>query len=64
MAFIRKQRKGKTDYYSVVENRRRGEKVTQKVLEYIGKDPSLERLAAAAKYWKVGTKARRKGAKR
>ena len=62
MAFIRKQRKGITDYYSVVESRRRNGKVTQKVLEYLGKDPSRKRLMEAKRYWKV--KAKRKGRRR
>ncbi len=58
MAFLRKQRKGNAVYYYIVQNRRRGGKVVQRVCEYLGRDPDPARLRAALKYWKVG--ARRK----
>jgi hypothetical protein len=56
MAFLRKQLKGKYDYYSVVESRRRNGKVTQKILEYLGRDPDPKRLKRAMEYWGVKTK--------
>ena len=56
MAFLRKQLKGNTYYYTIVESRRRNEKVTQKILEYLGRDPDPKRLKRALKYWGVGSK--------
>jgi hypothetical protein len=58
MAFLRARRIGKGTYYYILENRRRGSKVEQKTLEYLGRDPSPERLARALKYWRVGLKAK------
>ena len=54
MAFLRKQRKGKAVYFYIVQNRRRGGKVVQRVCEYLGRNPEPKRLAAALKYWRVG----------
>ncbi len=53
MAFLRVQKKESGNYYMVVENHRRGEKVVQKVLEYLGRDPDPKRLKRALKYWRV-----------
>jgi len=36
MAFIRSKRKGNRVYYYLVENRREGKKVRQKVIKYLG----------------------------
>jgi len=36
MAFIRAKRKGNRTYYYLVENRREGKRVRQKVLKYLG----------------------------
>ena len=36
MAFIRKKVRGKNTYYYIVENKREGNRVYQKVLYYIG----------------------------
>jgi len=36
MAFIRERRRGNRTYYYLVENRREGKKVRQKVLKYLG----------------------------
>ena len=62
MAFIRVLRRatGK-QYYYVVKSVRKGNKVTTKVLEYLGESPSRQRLAAAKAYWGVIKK--RKGGK-
>ena len=60
MAFLRKQRKGNAVYLYIVQNRRRGDKVRQRVCEYLGRSPSKARLAAAIKYWKVGAKTERR----
>jgi hypothetical protein len=55
--------KGRHYYYIVrgMRDRITG-KVHEKTLEYLGRDPDPKRLAAAMKYWKVGTKRKaRKG---
>ncbi len=39
MAFIRERRRGNRTYYYLVENRREGKKVRQKVLQYVGTQP-------------------------
>jgi len=39
MAFIRSKRIGNRVYYYLVENRREGKKVRQKVLKYLGTSP-------------------------
>ncbi len=49
MAFIRSKYKnvnGKKygPYYYLVENKRKGEKVRQKVLKYLGKDPNISEV--------------------
>ena len=56
MAFLRVQKKESGNYYMVVENHRRGEKVVQKVLEYLGRDPDHKKLKRALWYWRVGSK--------
>ncbi len=39
MAFVRTKRKGNRIYYYLVENRREGERVRQKVIKYLGAEP-------------------------
>ncbi len=56
MAFLRTKRVGKQTYYYIVENHRRGARVIQKTLEYLGRDPSPARLRRALKYWCVKEK--------
>jgi hypothetical protein len=56
MAFLRKQRKGRAVYYYIVQNRRRGGKVVQRVCEYLGRDPDPKRLKRALRYWGVKAK--------
>ena len=53
MAFLRKQRKGNAVYLYIVQNRRRGGKVVQRVCEYLGRDPDSKRLKRACEYWGV-----------
>ena len=53
MAFLRIQNKASGRYYLIVASVRRGEKVRQKVLEYLGRDPDPERLGRALEYWGV-----------
>jgi len=57
MAFIRTVTKRKATYYYVVKSVRRGDTVRQKVLEYLGRDPTPARLRKALVYWGVKTKA-------
>jgi len=56
MAYLRKQTIGKQTYLYIMESRRRGDKVRQVCLEYLGnvRDVSKARLRAAVRYWKVG----------
>ena len=42
MAFIRRRRVNRTDYYSVVESVREGRKVYQRTLASLGQCPSIE----------------------
>ena len=53
MAFMRIKKMGNGRYFYIVENRRRGDKVRQKVLEYLGRDPNPARLRRALRYWGV-----------
>ena len=63
MAYLKRQRIGKQTYLYVMQSVRRRDKVTKKVLEYLGNadDVSAERLRAALRYWKVRQKTRRAG---
>jgi len=65
MAYLKHKRIGSGTYLYIIQSVRRGGKVTQKILEYLGRDPDPKRLAAALRYWKVGRKPkaprRRKG---
>ena len=38
MAFVRTKRQGDRIYYYLVENRREGKKVKQKVIKYLGRE--------------------------
>ena len=60
MAHLKRVTIRKATYFYIVQSVRRGDKVTQKILEYLGRDPSKARLAAALKYWKVGAKPKAK----
>lgn len=45
MAFIRTKRQGNRIYYYLVENKREGKKVRQKVIKYIGAEmPTKEQI--------------------
>ena len=39
MAFVRAKRQGNRIYYYLVESRREGKKVRQKVIKYLGTEP-------------------------
>ena len=60
MAFIRKRRIGKGTYYYVIENRRRGGKVRQKVLQYLGRKVDANTLRKALDYWEEAGMAKKK----
>ena len=64
MAHLKRLTIGNGTYYYIVKSVWHKGKVTTKTLEYLGRDPDPARLRAALKYWKVGAKAKRKGAKR
>jgi hypothetical protein len=62
MAYLRiTKRASGQQYYYICKSIRRSDKVTTKVLEYLGANVSPERLAEAKRYWRVGQK--RKGGK-
>jgi len=42
VAFVRTKRQGDRIYYYLVENRREGKKVRQKVIKYLGTEPPTE----------------------
>ena len=45
MAFVRTKRKGNRTYYYLVESRREGNKVRQKVIKYLGAEmPTKEQI--------------------
>jgi len=45
MAFIRSKRKGSRTYYYLVESKREGNKVRQKVIKYLGAEmPTKEEI--------------------
>jgi len=45
VAFVRTKRKGNRIYYYLVENKREGKKVRQKVIKYLGTEtPTKERI--------------------
>lgn len=47
MAFVRAKRKGSRVYYYLVESRREGKKVRQKVIKYLGTEaPTREQIEA------------------
>jgi len=56
MAYLRIERKGKAQYYMILRTERRGEKVVQKVCEYLGRNPEPARLKRALAYWGVKAK--------
>jgi len=58
MAYLKRQRIGQRTYFYVMQSVRSGDKVTKKVLEYLGRDPDPKRLRAALRYWKVKTSPR------
>lgn len=53
MAYLRIQRKGKHAYYMIQKSERRGGKVVQKILEFLGRNPEPKRLKRAMEYWGV-----------
>jgi hypothetical protein len=53
MAFVRERRRGNRTYYYLVESRREGNKVRQKVLKYLGTTlPTAEKLASLKEEFK------------
>ena len=61
MAFLRIMKpSGRGSYYYIVESRRKGDRIRQKVLEYLGRDPDPEKLKRALRYWRVRSKVVRK----
>ncbi len=42
MAFVRAKRQGNRIYYYLVESKREGKKVRQKVIKYLGTEPPTE----------------------
>ena len=64
MAHLKRVTIGKATYFYIVQSVRRGDKVTQRILEYLGREPSKARLAAALRYWKVKAKTRKSKGRR
>ena len=56
MAYLRKQRVGSGTYFYIMKSVRKGEKVSGKMLEYLGRDPDPKRLKRALDYWGVKRK--------
>ncbi len=53
MAYLRKQCVGNSIYYYILKSVRKGDKVTSKMVEYLGRDPDPKRLRRAMEYWGV-----------
>ena len=53
MAYLVVRRVNGSRYFYIAESKRKGGKVVQKTLEYLGLEPSPERLKRACRYWKV-----------
>ena len=53
MAYLKRVTVGKVSYLYIVQSVRRGDSVTKKVLEYLGRDPDPKRLKRACTYWGV-----------
>ena len=64
MAYLRKRSIAGATYVYIVESRRTGDRVRQKTLEYLGRNPNPERLMRAIEYWQVGKDRKRKRASR
>jgi hypothetical protein len=56
MAHLKVKRIRQGRYYYIVQSVRRGAKVSQKILEYLGRDPAPRRLKRALAYWGVKAK--------
>ena len=56
-----KRASGMVTYYYIAQSVRKGERVKTKILEYLGKSPSRQRLAAAKAYWGVKQRPRKGG---
>ena len=61
MSYLRKDTKHGTTYYYICKSIRRGDRVTSKVLEYLGRDPDPKRLKKAMEYWDVKKPKKTKG---
>ncbi len=59
MAYHRIQRRGKAAYHYIFRTERRGDRVVQHCVEYLGRDPDPKRLKRAMRYW--GVKRRKVG---
>ena len=63
MAYVRVQKRGSRTYYYLVETKRKGKKVNQKVLRYLGTEKplpeNLEQIINQVKGEKVSEKRRR-----
>lgn len=60
MSWLRVQRKGSARYWAIVRNQRRGGRVVQRILEWLGRDPDPRRLRRALRYWRVDKEGRRR----
>lgn len=60
MAYLRIKTVKRAHYFYIMKSVRRGEKVSGKVLEYLGRDPAPARLKRALTYWGVKAKPRRR----
>lgn len=52
MAYLKRVRVGERSYFYIVRSVRRGDEVTKRVLEYLGAEPTPERVEQAIQYWK------------
>jgi hypothetical protein len=65
MAYLRISDRGKHRYYYIVRAVRLSDnRIRQKVLEYLGRDPDPARLRRACEYWGVKANSRAGGRKR
>ena len=53
MAYLVKKKARRGHYYYITKSERKGKRVTNRMLEYLGRDPDPKRLKRALRYWGV-----------
>ena len=59
MAYLVKRKAPSGHYHYIMQSKRKGATVTNRILEYLGRDPDPATLKRALVYWRVEPKHRR-----